>query len=1132
MKKQFILIVAFMSIVGMLYAQTPTIDLSLKNVPLKACLSAIEKQCDYTFMYDNSINTDQPVTVEARQASLPVVLQKVFEHTSIRYEIVGKQIILKNKPATSSITFTGKVVDSQNEPLIGASVIVKGTSKGTITDVHGNFSISDIPLNTNLVVSYIGYNSKDIVANSAHQTITLSENNRQLNEVVVVGYGVQQKKLITGATVNVSGQDLQKLSTTNALQALQGQTAGVNITTTSGQPGGGIKVNIRGVGTIGNSNPTYVVDGVITNDISYLDNADIASVDVLKDAASAAIYGINGANGVVLITTRGGSFGVNGAPKAQISFDTYYGLQNVARKLSLLNAPEYATLQNEAAINSGVTPFFTQAQINAMGPGTNWLDEVLSKNVPTQNYNIAATGGNAASMYSLAFSYTDQGGIIGGASLSDYQRYNFRVNTEDKLYGNFMKLGEHFTYSHINQRGIQDQGIYNSSLRGVFNTSPFLAMYDANGNFLNSTKSTFYNGGPWDTGEANPYAMMLYTNQSRTNYDKLLGDVYLSIQPVKGLTVKSTFGLEYDGSAYHGYSPTYDLSATAINTTESISQSSSVGYTWNWDNTANYIFKVNKNHFDVLLGNSIRQYTGSWLYGSNQGSTLFGNLQYAYLSNSAITSIAASTSSTDTKVVTNTISLTGNANPVVAHSSFFGRINYDYNETYLATVVLRADGSTMFAPGYQWGEFPSFSAGWVITNEKFMAPTKNWLDFLKLRGSWGINGNDNISTTFAYESLIALSNATYNLGGTDVPGSYPNTIGTKNLKWESSHQLDFGFDARLLENLNVNFDWYNKTTKDWLVQAPLLATAGVSTPPYINGGDVTNKGVEVQLSYNNHIGRDFHYTVTGTYSYNRNNVTNIPTVDRIIHGGTNILFANSGEFYRAQAGNPIGFFWGYKTAGIFQSEADVLAWRSKSGKVLQPNAQPGDVKYVDVNGDGVIDANDKTDIGDPNPHHMFGATLSCTFKNFDFSVDASGVAGNKIAQSYREEASQYSNWTTAMLNRWHGAGTSNTMPRVTLNNSNWVNFSDLYLQNGAYLRINNVTLGYDFAKLINCKYIHQCRLYGSVENLFTFTKYNGMDPEVGFSTQGAGSNYNFGQGVDVGMYPRPRTYLVGLSVKF
>jgi hypothetical protein len=319
---------------------------------------------------------------------------------------------------------------------------------------------------------------------------------------------------------------------------------------------------------------------------------------------------------------------------------------------------------------------------------------------------------------------------------------------------------------------------------------------------------------------------------------------------------------------------------------------------------------------------------------------------------------------------------------------------------------------------------------------------------------------------------------------------------------------------------------------DWLVQAPLLATAGVSTPPYINGGDVTNKGVEVQLSYNNHIGRDFHYTVTGTYSYNRNNVTNIPTVDGIIHGGTNILFANSPEFYRAQAGNPIGFFWGYKTAGIFQSEADVLAWRGKNGQVLQPNAQPGDVKYVDVNGDGVINSNDETDIGDPNPHHMFGATLSCTFKNFDFSVDASGVAGNKIAQSYREQASQYSNWTTAILDRWHGPGTSNTMPRVTLNNSNWVNFSDLYLQNGAYLRINNVTLGYDFAKMINCKYIHQCRLYGSVENLFTFTKYDGMDPEVGFSTQGQGSNYNFGQGVDVGTYPTSRTYLIGLSVKF
>ena len=324
---------------------------------------------------------------------------------------------------------------------------------------------------------------------------------------------------------------------------------------------------------------------------------------------------------------------------------------------------------------------------------------------------------------------------------------------------------------------------------------------------------------------------------------------------------------------------------------------------------------------------------------------------------------------------------------------------------------------------------------------------------------------------------------------------------------------------------------YNKLTKDWLIAAPLLATAGVATNPYINGGDVTNKGIELQLSYNNSIGKDFNYSVTGSYAYNKNQVNNIPTADGIIHGGTNILYENAGEFFRASAGEPIGYFWGYKTAGVFQNEAEVLAYKS-NGKVLQPTAVPGDLKYADLNGDGVISAADKTNIGDPNPHHTFGFSVSCNYKNFDFAVNANGVAGNKIVQSYRNIASSYGNWTTDILNRWHGEGTSNTIPRVTQDNSNWSQFSDLYIQDGSYLRISNVTIGYDFAKELKWKKLNQFRLYVAAENLFTFTKYTGMDPEVGFAATDASNVYTFGQGVDVGTYPRPQTFLVGVNIKF
>lgn len=1067
--------------------------------------------------------------------NLLIYLRKTTKSRLFRISLILALVIVSGQTfAQGNVKVTG-TVKGGGDVLIGASVTEKGTNNGTMTDMDGKFILTVKP-NATLVVVYVGFEPLNVVVGNKHNLdIELKESSNVLNEVVAIGYGVQKKKLTTGASVSLKGEDLQKMNTTNALQAMQGQTAGVNITSTSGQPGGGIKVNIRGVGTIGNSDPTYVVDGVITGDITYLNNADIASIDVLKDAASCAIYGVNGANGVVLITTRGGGAS-GGASKGKISVDSYFGVQNVARKANLLNAKEYAILVNEGAVNSGKQVYFTQSQIDAMGTGTNWMDQMFAKDVPTQNINIAANGGGDASTYSLAFSYTDQGGIVGGKDLSDYQRYNFRVNTEHKMYGDFLKLGEHITYSHINQKGVKDGDQYNNSLRSALSTTPFLPMYDSNGSFVNSSDYAmyYYDSGAlvdksWYNGEANPYASMLYTNQNQTRSDKLLGDVYAELQLLKGLKFKSTFGFEYNGTNYHSYLPVYSLSIYDFSTSEKITQTTTASYTWNWDNTINYNLSLKDHNFDFLLGSSLRRYEGSWLTGANTGSTLFSSLGQAYLSNSTITSVSASS---DPQTVTNTLSLTGNAYSVTAHKSYFGRINYNYKETYMATVVIRADGSTYFAKGNQWGYFPSVSAGWVMSNENFMKPTNKWLDFLKIRASWGNNGNDKISKTFAYESLITLSNATYNIGGTDVAGSYPSTIGTSGLKWETSRQLDLGFDSRLLGGkLNLNFDWYKKTTKDWLVQAPVYGTTGVSSNPYINGGDVDNAGAEIMLSYSDRIGKDFKYTISGTYTYNKNTVNHIPTSDGIIHGGTNILYDNATEFFRAESGHPLGYFWGYKTAGIFQTTEEVSS-NISNGQVLQPTALPGDVKYVDLNKDGVIDSNDKTDIGDPNPHHLFGMSLSFSYKDFDFSLAGSGVSGNKIVQSYRNIANRYGNYTNAFLARWHGEGTSNSMPRLTEDNANWANFSDLYIHDGAYFRINNVTLGYDFTKMMKCKYISQCRLYVAAENLITFTKYDGMDPEVGFSAQGSNSEYNFGQGVDVGFYPRPRTCLLGLNLKF
>ena len=1033
---------------------------------------------------------------------------------------------------------TGKVTDATTgQPVTNATVVIKGGKHAVTSNSDGVFVIA-VRMGETIEVSAIGHVLKTvkIEAGTNSLDIQLAESYAKLDDVVVVGYGVQKSKAVTGATAHVKGEDLAKLNTTNALQALQGQAAGVNITSTSGQPGGGFKVNIRGAGTIGNANPLYVVDGVITSDITYLNPSDIAAVDVLKDAASSAIYGINGANGVVLITTRSGKMG--GKNAGQISMDAYYGWQNSPPKTNLLDAKQYAVMQNEAALNSGLPALFTQAQINGLGKGTNWLDEMLSSNVPVQNYSLSANGGSDVSSYSLGLSYTQQGGIVGGQKLSNYERYNFRTNSERKLYDGALRIGEHLTFSFINQYGIQDGGIYGNSLRGAFQTSPLLAMYDSAGNFLSSLKSKVYNGGPWNTGEANPYALMVYNNQKDTKTQKLFGDVFAELQPVRDLKLKTTFGFNYSSSADHSYLPIYDnLSVYSYNRYERVGQNSSQNYTLSWDNTANYLLRIKEHKFDFLAGSAVRKYQGSFVGGFNTGSTLFASFDRGYLSTSNVTSIqmSADTTTANRQTVTNSLSLSGNANAVYAQASFFGRINYSYKDKYLASAIFRADGSTMFAKDHQWGYFPSLSVGWVASEESFMASTRNWLNFLKLRASWGSNGNDGI-TAFNYLSLISLSNAQYNFGNTNsalTAGSYPSSIGVEKTKWETSRQTNIGIDAQLLDSkLSASIDLYNKLTKDWLVAAPLLATAGVSTNPYINGGNVTNRGIELQLAYNNTIGKDFSYSVSGSYAYNQNKVNNIPTADGIIHGGTNSLFVNAPEFFRASSGNPIGYFWGYKTAGIFQTEADVQAWKGKSGAPLQPSARPGDVKFVDMNGDGVLTADDKTNIGDPNPHHVFGLRFSGKYKNFDLSITTNGVAGNKIVQSYRDAPSFYGNWTSDILSRWHGQGTSNTMPRVTQNNVNWTDFSDLYIHDGSYWRISNITLGYDLAKLVKWKNLTQFRLYVAGENLFTFTKYNGMDPEVGYSSSDATGVYSFGQGVDLGYYPRPRKTMVGVSIIF
>ena len=1028
---------------------------------------------------------------------------------------------VKAVPSQTS-TVSGVVISGTDElPLVGVSVLVKETANGTITDIDGNFKLNVVSGQT-LVFSYIGYVTQEIVVTDQKSlNVILKEDTEILDEVVVVGYGVQKKKLVTGATVQVKGESLAKMNTNSPLQGMQGQTPGVNISSTSGQPGSDMKVSIRGLGTVGNSSPLYLIDGV-GGDISTLNPADIESIDILKDAASAAIYGAQAANGVVLITTKSGKEG-----KAQISFDAYYGVQTVARKINMLNAKEYMTIMDEQAVNSGNTPYDWSSfrsiyDANGNVHDTDWIDSMFKDNARTQSYTLGITGGSQTSTYALSLGYMSQEGVVGGKDVSNYERYNFRINSEHKIFkdSDLLKVGEQVSFVYKMNNGISVSDQYNNTLRGAFATSPLAPIYSDNNAYDSSYNDT--SNSDWYNGDGNPYGSMMTNSNNENKTATFSGNVYAELQPVRNLKLRSVFGAVYGSSEYRSFNPLYQFSIYTYNTTRtSATQNMNHSLGMTWTNTAAYDWTCGKHAFNALVGMEVYRYSGTYLQAKTGALREgFDDWDHAYVGN-------GTASSAD-----DGMSVDGYPHDESRSVSYFGRFGWNWKETYMLNATLRADGSSKFARGNRYGVFPSISAGWTLSNEKFMQNTQNWLDYLKLRASWGQVGNQNIDN-YQYTAPITSSNTHYIFGTTDgAPaqsgywGAYPSRLANENVTWETSEQTNIGIDARFLKSrLSLTADFYIKTTKDWLVEAPILATAGTGAP-FINGGDVKNTGFELALTWNDQAGKDFNYNIGVNGAYNKNKVGNIPTEDGIIHGKINMLYDNTPEFYRAQNGHAIGYFWGYETAGIFQNKEQIANWNA-DGKhgILQADAQAGDVIYVDQNQDGIIDDNDKVDLGNGTPDFTYGFNVGFNYKNFDFSLVAYGAAGNQIVQSYRNHANSKANYTTAILNRWTGEGTSNRMPRVTDTNINW-QFSDLYLQDGDYLRISNITLGYDFAKLIKLKAISQARLYVQVQNAFTFTKYDGMDAEIGYGTS------DWVSGIDLGYYPRPRTFLVGVNLKF
>ena len=1061
-------------------------------------------------------------------------------------------------------TVSGVVNDESGEPVIGATVRVQGTSEGTVTDFNGKFSIKAAS-NATLTISSVGYLTQKVsVGGKSNITVTLAEDNTTLEDVVVIGYGVQKKKLVTGATVQVKGEEIAKLNTTNALEAMQSSTPGVQITSSSTQPGKGYKVYIRGIGTIGDSAPLYVIDGVAGGNLDGINPADIESIDILKDAASAAIYGSRAANGVILVTTKQGKAG-----KMEISYNGAMGWSNVYKRPQMLNAQQFMTIMDEYSFNTSgqkvnFADFVPKSILDKVAggwEGTDWWGEFENKNAVQHNHSVTLTGGTDRSKFAMSYTYTGNEGVMGADQASYYKRHTIRINSDHVLLKakdfDAITIGENISIGYSKNHDLAEDGMYWSYIHSLLQTNPLVPIYADNGELYNHVNyGCLYDetgaaipGTKWnDYWFNNPYEGLSkggFNSMAESRNINTSASGFITIQPIKGLRFRSQLNYNWGSGAYRNFGmPRSPSSGSGTVQTYSVNQSAWLNTSWSINNTLTY-------DLPILAGNKISVMVGQEYQSSAWSTNLSGDNSVAEGSQFATlkdwNSAWLKNFSTDLK----NAHLSGNPNDEEYLASWFGRLTWDYNEKYMATFTMRYDGSSIFADGKRWGTFPSVSAGWVISNESFMESTKSWMDFLKIRASWGQNGNNRISK-YQYLATIAQSGSAgdsgykfsdsmdVTLNGKPNVGAYANIVPNPDVTWETSEQLDLGLDARFLNSrLGLTFDWYKKTTKDWLIVAPRIAIEGTN-PAYINGGDVENKGVEIALTWNDKIGSDFNYNIGVNFATNKNEVTRIANENGYINGGSSVLSQGTEYIYRAQVGKPIGYFYGMSYSGIWQNQQQIDDARA-AGQAVLDNAQPGDCIWDDYNGDGVItyaeakdadgnDICDRHEIGNPNPDVTLGINLGLSWKGLDFAVNGAGAFGQQIMRSYRSFSdSWWHNYDTTILNRWYGEGTSNDQPRISGTghaNTNYV--STRYMEDADYFKIKTVTLGYDFKYLWKSCPFQQLRLYVQAQNLLTITGYTGLDPEVGNAAGGD----SWASGIDLGLYPPSRTYLIGASIKF
>ena len=1010
---------------------------------------------------------------------------------------------------------TGQVIDNNNMPLPGVSVVIKGTTAGTITDFDGNYNLNtELSDSTVLVFSYVGFKTQEIVVDGQSViNVLMEEDTSLLDEVVVVGYGTQKKSVITGAISGVKQTELEDLPITRVEQTLQGRVSGVTIAATSGQPGSNSTVRVRGITTLGFNEPLWVVDGVVVDSggIGFLNQSDIESVEVLKDAASQAIYGARAAAGVILITTKKGKSG-----KLNVNVNSYTGVSSASRQLDLLNAREYATLLNEKYVNGGGTIQITDPA--SLGEGTDWQSVIFNNSAMRSQHELSLSGGNDVSKFYASFGYNKQEGIV-MSDISNYTRKNIRLNSTHDI-SDKIRFGQTLGYSNEKNVGIGNTNSeFGGPLSSAINLDPTTPIVETDP--ILAGQAPYTNEGIWRDNNGNPYGISNFVAQEMSNplayqktrlgnygwSDNFVGNTYVEYEPIEGLQLRSTVGVKLAYWGYRSFTPVSYLNAATIVNQNNISRGTNQGFGWNLENTISYSKRIRDHNFSVLLGQGV--YADNITFGE---SVTYYDIPVDNYSD-------ASFNFSVPQEQINAYSYEGVEHRV---TSLFSRLTYDFDEKYLLTAIFRRDGSSRFGSNNKFAFFPSFSAGWVPSREEFWNDN-DIVNQLKIRGGFGVTGSDNIGD-FQYLSTIS-GGRNYTIGnpGSIVIGNSPNAPSNPDLKWEETSQLNIGFDTRLFNDISLSFDWYKKTTTGILQNIAIPGYIGAIGDPVGNVADMDNSGYDIELGYNKSFG-EFDLSFNGNVSYVENEVTHLGNGVDFLSGGASIQSTNF-PITRTQVGQPVNSFYGFKTNGIFQNQAEIDSYVNSSGVVIQPDAQPGDFKWVDLDDDGDIDSDDRGFLGSSLPKFTFGFSLNLDYKNFDFFMFCQGASGNKIFQGLRRLDIVNANYQTAALGRWVGEGTSNTFPRLTTNdtNNNFSNPSDFYLEDGDYLRLKTIQIGYSLPDSILDKLgIDKLRVYYTAENLLTFTKYSGYDPEIG------GGIF----GIDRGYYPQAVTNQLGINLQF